>query len=121
MLVSLIQYWDLVKFDQSMAKRSFPDYSKLRYCVKTEANSVNTSYGKTSLSEPLTNLEMAFSSLFAYLGDVDRLFTPFYMTADPGTTGGIRGADLIPRYWTSTASALIEELSIHIGTTAVST
>lgn len=43
------------------------------------------------------------------------------MTADPGTTGGIPGADLIPRYWTSTASALIEELSIHIGTTAVGT
>lgn len=77
MLVSLIQYWDLVKFDQSMAKRSFLDYSKLRYCEKTEAHCVNTSYGKTSLSELLTNLEMGFSSLFAYLGDVDRLFTRF--------------------------------------------
>ena len=65
MLVSLIQYWELVKFDQSIAKRSFPDYSKLRYCEKTETNYVNTS------------LEMEFTSLFAYLGDVDRLFTPF--------------------------------------------
>lgn len=77
MLVSLIQYWDLVKFDQSIAKRSFPDYSKLRYCEKAETNYVNTSYGKTSLSEPLTSLEMGFISLFTYLGDVDRLFTPF--------------------------------------------
>jgi hypothetical protein len=63
MLVLLIQYWDLVKFDQSIAKHSFPDYSKLRYYEKTETNYVNTGYGKTSLSEPLTSLEIGFTSL----------------------------------------------------------